>query len=423
MPAAIVFSGKDAQGNTVPTPFQAQLEFFLNKLNLPTERWDDILKSAHDRAFIVAGAAQADLLQELRNAVAGAIRNGTGLAAFQRQFDDIVKRHGWTGWTGEGSAAGRAWRTKVIYQTNMATSYAAGRWKQLTDPELLATRPYWKYVHSDSVLHPRPLHVSWDGLVLPHDHPFWQTHFPPNGWGCQCTVVAVSAKEYAKAQEEGRAEPPPGWDQVSEKTGAPVGIDQGWGYAPGAQVDRPMQAFIDDKLIRLDAPIGAALNEALYPVLKEERNLAFGKFLDEVQHDPAARGRQTVVGAMDTATLHWLKSSFDLAPASASIGAQDALILGRQAGTDTLAGKVVSTAEWRNLPATLAAPEQILFDTRTGELLYIGLATDDGLEAFSLVIDYQSKSKGCPNMVVSVAKLPRAELDANLQDGFLQVVQ
>ncbi|WP_413879007.1 hypothetical protein [Candidatus Aalborgicola defluviihabitans] len=26
------------------------------KLNLPTERWDDIKAAAHDRAFIVAGA-------------------------------------------------------------------------------------------------------------------------------------------------------------------------------------------------------------------------------------------------------------------------------------------------------------------------------------------------------------------------------
>ena len=30
----------------------------------------------------------------------------------------------------------------------------------------------------------RPQHLEWDGLVLPVDHPFWQTHGSPNelGW-------------------------------------------------------------------------------------------------------------------------------------------------------------------------------------------------------------------------------------------------
>lgn len=33
-------------------PFQEQIDFFRAKLNLPTARWDDIWKGAHDRAFV-----------------------------------------------------------------------------------------------------------------------------------------------------------------------------------------------------------------------------------------------------------------------------------------------------------------------------------------------------------------------------------
>jgi len=51
------------------TPFQAQIDFLRQKLQLPTDRWDDIIRSAHDRAFIVAGAAKADLLADLHQAV------------------------------------------------------------------------------------------------------------------------------------------------------------------------------------------------------------------------------------------------------------------------------------------------------------------------------------------------------------------
>ena len=247
-------------------PFPEQLEFFRRKLNLPTEAWDDIERMAHDRAFIVAGAQGADLLEDLRGAVDGAIENGTGLGQFRKDFKRIVAERGWTGWTGEGSKGGEAWRTKVIYQTNMATSYAAGRWKQLTNPELLKILPYWQYRHNDSVMYPRPLHVSWDGLTLPPTHPFWQKHFPPNGWGCMCWVTAVSKEKFMLAVANGKG--PANAPTTTE------GIDKGFDYAPGANAHRPLKDFIDQKLIKLDAPIGAAMYESMRPMLLAERVLA-----------------------------------------------------------------------------------------------------------------------------------------------------
>jgi len=233
--------------------FQQQIDFFRAKLNLPTERWDDIKQSAHDRAFIVAGAQKASLLADLRQAVDKAVIGGS-IQQFRNDFAEAVKTSGWSGWTGQGSESGEAWRTRVIYQTNMATSYAAGRYRQLTDPELLKARPYWRYVHSDGVMHPRPEHLAWNGLTLPNDHPFWETNFPPNGWGCQCSVVAV------RLPREGDAtEPPKGWDAMDPKTGAPAGVDKGWNYAPGANADTPLRQMVQDKLIDYPPAIGKAL--------------------------------------------------------------------------------------------------------------------------------------------------------------------
>ena len=48
---------------------EGQLAFFRQKLGLPTARWDDLMKSAHDRAFVVAGAMKADLLADLKRAL------------------------------------------------------------------------------------------------------------------------------------------------------------------------------------------------------------------------------------------------------------------------------------------------------------------------------------------------------------------
>ena len=237
------------------TQFDAQIEFFRAKVNLPTERWDDIMRQAHDRAFIVAGVGKADLLSDLRGAVDKAIGEGGGLEQFRKDFRAVVQKHGWTGWTGEGTKAGEAWRTKVIYQTNMATSYSAGRYRQMTDPAFLKLRPDWRYVHSDSVIHPRPLHLAWNGLVLPHDHPFWATHFPPNGWGCQCGADPVDGLGAGD-----RTTPPEWWDTIDPKTGAQMGIDKGFDYAPGANVDTSLRQLVQDKLIGYPDAITTALS-------------------------------------------------------------------------------------------------------------------------------------------------------------------
>lgn len=207
-------------------PFAEQIDFFRQKLNLTTEAWDDIWQAAHDRAFVVAGATRADLLNDLRAAVDKAVAQGTSLRTFQNEFREIVARHGWTGWTGEGRQAGEAWRTRVILETNLRTSWAAGRWQQLNDPELKAERPFWRYVHSGLAHEPRAQHKAWSDarLTLPADDPFWQVYYPPNGWGCGCRVVSERAPA-AGAQTT----PPPGWDSDT-----PPGVDEGWAYAPGA---------------------------------------------------------------------------------------------------------------------------------------------------------------------------------------------
>ena len=211
-------------------PFAEQVAFYRNKLGnlVPTARWDDIKRDAHDTGFMVAGAAKADLLADLAMAVDRAVTEGKGLGEFRKDFRDIVQRNGWHGWTGESTAAGQRWRTRVIYQTNASTSYSAGRLAQLQDGGF----EYWIYKHNDSVLNPRPEHLKLNNLTLPAKHPFWKRYYPPNGWGCQCYVVgARTAAGARRLGGDADSAPPEGWDADQ----AP-GIDEGWDYQPGARV-------------------------------------------------------------------------------------------------------------------------------------------------------------------------------------------
>lgn len=172
-------------------PFAQQIAFFKQKVAVPTKSYNELQAYEHDKAFVVAGAMKADLLTDLQTAVGKAIEDGETLAQFQDRFDDIVKQRGWTGWTGSDSVDGTAWRTKVIYLTNLRTSHAAGRYAQMTTPEMLQARPYWQYRHVTRD-NPRLNHKRLDGKVLRADDGWWSINYPPNGYGCNCYVRTLS---------------------------------------------------------------------------------------------------------------------------------------------------------------------------------------------------------------------------------------
>jgi hypothetical protein len=368
------------------TPFAEQLDFFRQKLNLPSERWDDIQKAAHDRAFIVAGAMQADLVGDLRESIDKAIELGTGLEEFRRDFSKIVEKHGWTGWTGEGSTAGEAWRTRVIYQTNMATSYAAGRYRQLTDPDFVALFPFWRYVHNDSVMHPRPLHLHWGQirLTLRHDHPFWKTHFPPNGWGCQCRVTPTEAPADGDATE-----PPAGWDGRNDLGQLP-GIDRGFDYAPGASVTKPLKEFIDEKLIRLDAPIGSAMFDAMRSTLAQEMSAAVADLVEAAVTSGQPAGEAALAHVVAPRTVADLASR-GVPLESADVWLRDAELLHALRDAKAVRGATLPVEIWKDLPTWLSKATPYL-DTKDTALVY-AFDLPDGTGKVLVRVNYAEKAR------------------------------
>jgi hypothetical protein len=237
-------SGSSATAISLP-PAEA-ISYFRQKTNIPTRTWTDLWEGAHVRAWSVAGVQANDMLADIRTAMDKAIAQGTTLDEFRRDIAPLMTR---LGWQGKGY---QAWRTRVVYETNLSTAYAAGRYAEMTDPDVLAMRPFWRYRHSGAK-HPRLNHKAWDGLVIEASSPWWQTHYPPNGWGCGCFVQAIGPRQL---QASGKDAPDPApkvelrsWtDPVSgEKREVPIGIDPGWGYNVGASwtqgvVPRELQA-------------------------------------------------------------------------------------------------------------------------------------------------------------------------------------
>jgi hypothetical protein len=217
-------------------PFDEAIAFFRQKLNMPTERFDDLTGAMHAKGFMVAGAMKAELLTDLRAAVDKVISQGGTIETFRKDFDNTVAAHGWR------YKGGRNWRTKVIYHTNLRQSYNTGRWNQMTDPDVVRLRPYLTYRHSGSA-DPRESHLALNGLTLPVDDPFWDTHAPQNGWGCNCRLDSASERDLKRMGKKGPDKAPEieyrtHVDRDGNETRVPVGIDPGFDYNPGKATGR-----------------------------------------------------------------------------------------------------------------------------------------------------------------------------------------
>lgn len=397
---------------------QAALRLRLANL-LPTQAWDDLRHNAHDKAFVVAGAVKADMLADLATAIEKAVSKGTTLEEFRRDFKQIVARHGWTGWAGEGSAKGEAWRTRVIYRTNMLTSYAAGRRAQL----IAGQYPIWVYKHSGAE-HPRLHHLAWDGVALPFDHPFWATHSPPNGWGCGCEIYGARSDAGVRRVGGDPAKAlPDGW-QMRDQDGALSGIDKGWDYAPGATASASILT-LKDKLPALPAQIGSRMFAA-WPNAGPSLDAEFAKFVDKalsefVQH------RHMVIGALKP---KWVDEAIRLGvkPESAEIAVTDHNVQHTYRNTvhvtapstksSARAPKVapIDLAWYKGMPGRLHQPRAVLLDTRSGEPVFL-LVFDTPSSAMKMVIEvntFLKKAKTTVNTMQSGRMVNRNDLASDI---------
>lgn len=189
------------------SPEQA-VKYFESKGYTFSWNWRDTFQQAHTRAFTVAKALRGDVLEDLNWGVGRALREGRTLEQFQRDVMPLLQSKGWWGKVliGDGEGGGQVvqlgspYRLRTIYQTNLQTSYLAGRYQAMMAN--VANRPYWMYV---AILdaRTRPEHRALHGTIARYDSPFWRYFYPPNGFNCRCTVQALTQVEAINMVQDG----------------------------------------------------------------------------------------------------------------------------------------------------------------------------------------------------------------------------
>lgn len=389
--------------------FREQIDFMRAKQ--PVAEYWRVQGAAHDQSFVSAGAHRVDLVADLHAIINRAIGDGVTLQDFREDYFAVLDNYGWE------PDGGREWRARVIYETNLRTSYAAGRYAQLQ--AVKAERPFWVYNHSDAVEHPRELHLLWDTLAIHADNPWWRWHYPPNGWGCCCFVTAYSLDELQRYLGKSGPDEAPESSVRSivfkgQVVQVPEGIDPGWNYAPGRSVFEQQVQGALEKTARLPAESAARMNEQLLqrPAVTAAMRDDWSKLLDVASRATGpVVDRQMVIGSLAPVVTEATVALVELQSPLVRAGTEFA----RSVLQDAAAG--VTRATLTRLPSILARPAAVLLDPVRQVLLYVaGTSGTAQREVVRVAVATTGPS------VVGAAMVATVDLASDVATGALQLL-
>ncbi|WP_118790915.1 phage minor head protein [Haemophilus haemolyticus] len=169
-------------------------------------------KELHDsalaKATTIARLSSLEMTKDIYQSLETAIREGKGFNQWKKDLLSEFERKGWVfgkdksvsrGIDGNlladpktGEYFGTPRRLNTIYRVNMQSAYSAARYQRMRDN--VDNRPYWQYsaVGDERT---RPAHLALSGKIYRYDDPFWVTFYPPNGFNCRCSVIALSDRD------------------------------------------------------------------------------------------------------------------------------------------------------------------------------------------------------------------------------------
>ena len=208
----------------------------------------------------------------------------------------------------------------------MRTAYAASRFR--AQHANAASRPYFQYLSMDDD-RVRPSHRAMSGRVYRHDDPIWDTHYPPNGFNCRCTVRALTPRQ-VRSRSLGVYRTGTADGGVLRRTEQVVGVDR----RTGEEIRRPATEYVFEagagRLVTLTPDPGWNYNPG-------RTGAPFGPITgDPTRLRPLASGR-TTARQLDLPALPRLRPPPPLPPVRTAEAAEEQI----RRAIDGRAGRIV----------------------------------------------------------------------------------
>lgn len=148
--------------------------------------FETMLKDYAQRSDVARSLMLEHLQEMMRTKLDDAIADGQSY----KDFADSVRE----GTTSLGITEADPAYLTTVFRTNMQNAYGAGRYRAMTDPDVMELRPYAEYrTVGDALV--RPNHAALEGCVFEIGTSTCDAVTPPGGYNCRCSMVTLSREE------------------------------------------------------------------------------------------------------------------------------------------------------------------------------------------------------------------------------------
>lgn len=188
-----------------PVTHEAAREFIQNKPVVARSVFNRMLPEIKGRAFTITGVEDANVMQRVLDKIAelpeGAVWDNVkrDIADELSKTDPFVPNPDADAKEIDAAMKAAEARAELLMRTHGFQAY-----ESLNHQAIAANAdvfPYSMYVTAGDE-RVRNSHAALNGVCLPTDDPFWQTHTPPWEWGCRCTKVGKTAEEIGEIRGE-----------------------------------------------------------------------------------------------------------------------------------------------------------------------------------------------------------------------------
>nr|DAU33463.1 MAG TPA: minor capsid component [Caudoviricetes sp.] len=381
--------------------------------------YDEIVHDAHKKAFTIAKMTNLDLLKDMQSSLTKAFKEGIGFDEWKNSVKPMLAKKGWLGnikvkdpKTGEEKEiyVGNR-RLRNIFNTNMRTAYAKARYES----QMESLGEYFRYT---AVLdsRTREAHRKLHGKTLPKTDKFWDTNYPPNGWGCRCKVQVLTEAECVAR----------GIVPLTDGSFLPQAAEKDFRYNPG-KVDKTNEILKDKQNKALDAITSSFAKKNLKQTLENfehERDIyVWQKSLDDMV-SAVVGGKIIKDKIYQVAQVGELKQSIkknlkiiDIDPKASSIAVYQNTI-SHITRDSKPKGKEPNIDEIKAVVGVFDEAKRVFYDKKDNVLLYFynSLQNDNMVNYAVIRLDYTLKKFKTDNFIATITRIPVENYKAILKD-------
>ncbi|MDO5650780.1 MAG: phage minor head protein [Moraxella sp.] len=389
--------------------------------------WQDTHALAHARSFTIAKMTALDMLSTTKKAIEQAMTDGTGYKGFENTIKPYLMQQGWWGESGDSEALlrplarqglrprstktqtgvkvqlGSTRRLKIIYHTNRRTAIMTAKYERMK--QAVATHPYWQY---SAVMdkRTRPAHAAKHGAIYRHDDPFWQHSFPPNAFGCRCTVKAIGKHSI-------------GDQEISKSTdGNDTGTLADNGFFPS-----PLASHLFDKLwydkARQTLGQKHALRQIATDMASDVRVAGFLAWARLLQSSRQPQGKTYGLGILSNTALSKLASEHhrNIQELSPVVGMKDMVVAGKKYDRHISSGNALDMTALEKIIKDFGKPDYELWDSKNKTVLLIYHVSKNRVIKLAVKLD---KSE---TLVVSGFYVNQRDVQGGIVGRFYQTIK